>query len=207
MDTEAILNRFDALNIWKQGDQRAPHKPLLVLHALGRWQRGLAEVSFREAEPDLRGLLREFGPPRKSDHPEQPFWRLQNDGLWVVHAPPGLPLKTNDDIPRVVRPPLARGQGRILTRRSGGADRTARAGRRHRWPHPRPAFPRVAPPGHPGGGRAIEDAGRLAAAARSGVPAASVESPAGPIEGLARPERHGRPEPRSRYSNDQNLIP
>jgi putative restriction endonuclease len=46
-------------------------------------------------------LLQEFGPPRKSDHPEQPFWRLQNDGVWRVRAPSDLPLKTGDTIPRV----------------------------------------------------------------------------------------------------------
>ena len=101
MDTHAILTRFDDLNTWKQGDQRAPHKPLLVLYALGRWQQGKAEVSYVEAEPDLAALLREFGPPRKSDHPEQPFWRLQRDGVWTVNAPAGMPLKTGDDIARV----------------------------------------------------------------------------------------------------------
>src|SRR5437763_14533262 len=98
---DAILARFDGLNTWRQGDQRAPHKPLLVLYALGRWQQGKAEVTFKEAEPDLTALLREFGPPRKSDHPEQPFWRLQRDGVWTVNAPANLPLKTGDDIPRV----------------------------------------------------------------------------------------------------------
>ncbi len=74
---------------------------VLVLYALGRWQQGKAEVTFKEAEPALTTLLREFGPPRKSDHPEQPFWRLQRDNVWVVHTPPGLPMKTGDDIPRV----------------------------------------------------------------------------------------------------------
>ena len=59
----------------------APHKPLLVLYALGRWQAGQKDVAFRQAETDLTALLREFGPPRKSDHPEQPFWRLQRDGV------------------------------------------------------------------------------------------------------------------------------
>jgi putative restriction endonuclease len=54
-----------------------------------------------QVEPDLTALLREFGPPRKSDHPEQPFWRLQRDGVWTVHAPAGLVLKTGDDIPRI----------------------------------------------------------------------------------------------------------
>jgi putative restriction endonuclease len=101
MNHEALLKRFDALNIWRQGDQRAPHKPLLVLYALGRWQQGKAQVTFKEAEPDLTALLREFGPPRKSDHPEQPFWRLQRDGVWTVTAPADLPLKTGDDIPRL----------------------------------------------------------------------------------------------------------
>src|SRR3954451_16356772 len=101
MSSDAILGRFDDLGVWKQGDQRAPHKPLLVLYALGRWQRGQTEVTFRQAEPELTALLREFGPPRKSDHPEQPFWRLQHDGVWVVHTPGGLALKTGDTIPRV----------------------------------------------------------------------------------------------------------
>jgi putative restriction endonuclease len=101
MSDDATIKRFEALNVWKQGDQRAPHKPLLVLYALGRWQRGLAEVTFREAEPELAALLREFGPPRRSDHPEQPFWRLQRDGVWAVHAPEAMPLKAGDTIPRV----------------------------------------------------------------------------------------------------------
>ena len=34
--SDTVLKRFEVLNIWKQGDQRAPHKPLLVLYALGR---------------------------------------------------------------------------------------------------------------------------------------------------------------------------
>jgi putative restriction endonuclease len=36
----AVLRQFDQLNVWSRGDQRAPHKPLLVLYALGRWSRG-----------------------------------------------------------------------------------------------------------------------------------------------------------------------
>jgi len=98
---KAILERFEKINIWKKGDQRAPHKPLLILYALGRWQQGLKEITFREAEPDLKRLLQRFGRPRKSDHPEQPFWRLQRNHVWTVHAPEGMPLKTGQDIPTV----------------------------------------------------------------------------------------------------------
>lgn len=98
---DGVLEQFNAISVWKQGDQRAPHKPLLILYALGQWQRGLPEVTFLEAEPALTDLLQRFGPRRKSDHPEQPFWRLQNDGVWAVQAPAPLPLKTGDTIPRV----------------------------------------------------------------------------------------------------------
>src|SRR3954451_20874380 len=101
MGRASIPKRFDELGVWKQGDQRAPHKPLLVLYALGRWQAGQKDVTFHQVEPDLTSLRREFGPPRKSDHHEQPLWRLQRDGVWTVHAPAGLALKKGDDLPRV----------------------------------------------------------------------------------------------------------
>src|SRR6202140_1084502 len=97
----SVLQEFDDLSIWKKGDQRAPHKPLLILYALGRWQRGLPEVTFLETELELTALLREFGPPRRSDHPEQPFWRLPNDGVWNVTAPAGLATKKRGHIPLV----------------------------------------------------------------------------------------------------------
>src|SRR5262249_50402985 len=67
--------------------QRAPHKPLLVLYALGRWSHGdTGAIPFRDVDRDLTPMLREFGPPRQSYHPEYPFWRLQNDGVWAVTA-------------------------------------------------------------------------------------------------------------------------
>jgi putative restriction endonuclease len=102
MTSQGILQQFDTLNIWSRGDQRAPHKPLLVLYALGKWSRGeTAPIPFREVERDLTGLLKEFGPSRKSYHPEYPFWRLQNDGVWTVRA--SGPLKSrqgNTDPPK-----------------------------------------------------------------------------------------------------------
>ena len=85
MNPEAIRQRIDRLNVWKQGGQRAPHKPLLLLYALGRCLREEDRlIPYDEVDRDLRKLLTEFGPSRKSYHPEYPFWRLQNDGLWEV---------------------------------------------------------------------------------------------------------------------------
>jgi putative restriction endonuclease len=88
------------LHTWKRGGARAVHKPLLTLMLLARAQRGGgSEVGFAEIEPDLLRLLQEFGPPRKSHHPEYPFWYLQNDGYWVVKAADALPRRKGKDQP------------------------------------------------------------------------------------------------------------
>ncbi len=87
MSRHDIFDAFDALNIWSRGSERAPHKPLLVLYALGRWSRGDHEkIPFSDVDAALTPLLQEFGPSRRSHHPEYPFWRLQNDGVWHLEA-------------------------------------------------------------------------------------------------------------------------
>src|SRR5262249_39655594 len=87
MTSEVILHQFDRLNVWSRGGQRAPHKPLLALYALGRWSRGdRGEIPFHEAERGLEGLLPEFGPERRSYHPEYPFWHRRSAGAGVVGA-------------------------------------------------------------------------------------------------------------------------
>jgi putative restriction endonuclease len=98
---DEVLEAFDRLAVWRRGDQRAPHKPLLVLYALGRLARGDTDaVPFREVDGDLTGLLREFGPSRQSYHPEYPFWRLQNDGVWQVQATGKLTARQSNTDPR-----------------------------------------------------------------------------------------------------------
>jgi putative restriction endonuclease len=86
MTREEIERQFGQLQVWRRGDERAPHKPLLILFALGQLLRGRTEVTFAEVDERLGQLLREFGPPRQSVHPEYPFWRLQTDGVWEVRA-------------------------------------------------------------------------------------------------------------------------
>jgi putative restriction endonuclease len=71
--TDAVSG-FARLRVWERAGVRAPHKPLLVLYALGRWANGEKAVPFAEAAAPLRALLAEFGPPRRSYHPEYPFW-------------------------------------------------------------------------------------------------------------------------------------
>lgn len=52
METNVILSRSADLNVWRQDDQSAPHKPLLVLDAR-LVAAGQDEVTIAEAEPDL----------------------------------------------------------------------------------------------------------------------------------------------------------
>ncbi|HEY3298705.1 MAG TPA: HNH endonuclease [Armatimonadota bacterium] len=85
VEKRTILESVRRLNTWHRGEERAPHKPLLLLLALARVANHSGRLtSFEEIEPRLRALLEEFGPPRISVHPEYPFWRLQSDGLWEV---------------------------------------------------------------------------------------------------------------------------
>jgi putative restriction endonuclease len=91
MTARDVLEKFDALNIWSRGGERAVNKPLLLLFALGRWSQGdEVDLPYTEVEDKLRKLLMEFGPPRHTVHPEYAFYRLQNDGVWTVHTPAGL---------------------------------------------------------------------------------------------------------------------
>ena len=81
------LEKFEGISVWTRKGQRAPHKPLLLLIALGRLQQGEnPQMPFVDIEPQLRKLLVEFGPTRQSYHPEYPFWALQQDGLWVLKS-------------------------------------------------------------------------------------------------------------------------
>ncbi|MDX1645062.1 MAG: HNH endonuclease [Thermoanaerobaculia bacterium] len=87
MKRTEFLDRLAAIRRWKSGGQRAPHKPLLLLLALARVQRGEDRlVPFTEVEERLERLLVDFGPPRKSHHPEYPFWHLRSDGLWTLEG-------------------------------------------------------------------------------------------------------------------------
>jgi putative restriction endonuclease len=85
MDTEQVKRLFTNINVWKRGTERAPHKPLLLLYALGKCQRGETRtIAYADIDPALQRLLHEYGPSRKAYRSEYPFWRLQHDGVWEL---------------------------------------------------------------------------------------------------------------------------
>ena len=90
------LKRIGGIRQWVRRGERAPHKPLLLLYAMGRLQRtGSSEVTYVDAEPALAELLRNFGPPGRKTSPAYPFHHLQTDGLWTLASPGGSDLGAN----------------------------------------------------------------------------------------------------------------
>lgn len=73
------------MKLWKRGGERAPHKPLLVLYAIGRLLQGEERLlPYADVDKELGSLLREYGPKRQNYQTQQPFWRLQNNGVWEI---------------------------------------------------------------------------------------------------------------------------
>jgi putative restriction endonuclease len=91
MTRTPILQKFDGIRVWQQGDKRAPHKPLLLLLALGRLQRQEAPiVEFSQIDAPLKTLIDEFGPSGAGKNRHFPFWHLASDadgGLWQLAGP------------------------------------------------------------------------------------------------------------------------
>ncbi|MFI6584823.1 phosphorothioated DNA-binding restriction endonuclease [Embleya sp. NPDC050493] len=74
------------LRQWTNNGVRAPHKPLLLLYALGRYQQDAdQELVYSAIEADLKRLLAEYGPGNRST-PAYPFHHLVSDGVWEVRT-------------------------------------------------------------------------------------------------------------------------
>ncbi|MET9291629.1 phosphorothioated DNA-binding restriction endonuclease [Streptomyces sp. NPDC003077] len=83
------LERTAKLRQWSRSGTRAPHKPLLFLYALGRFQQDAdGELRYTAVEEDLKQLLAEYGPPNKTT-PAYPFHHLVSDEVWEVRTDRG----------------------------------------------------------------------------------------------------------------------
>ncbi len=81
MEATELKEKISNLSIWKKNGQRAPHKPLLILLGLAQLQQNNTILPYEQVRGKLKKLLIEFGPPRKSYHPEEPFVR---HGIWTL---------------------------------------------------------------------------------------------------------------------------
>lgn len=91
MDRKTLIQEFEDLKVWKKGDAREPHKPLLVFYAVGALLKGKSRLlPYSEIDENLENLLRKLntsGSPRGTNYP---FWRLRNDGVWEVAGAEGI---------------------------------------------------------------------------------------------------------------------
>ena len=85
---DQVIATLTSFRQYQRDGQRVPHKPLLVLLALGRLaETGSSEIAWSEAEVRLADLITEFGPPSKTGRPQSaayPFTRLRADGVWLL---------------------------------------------------------------------------------------------------------------------------
>ena len=85
---EGWVDRVSALKQYQHNGKRVPHKPLLVLMALGRLaETGSSELPWSVAEERLADLIAEFGPATSTGRRQSaayPFTRLRTDGVWTL---------------------------------------------------------------------------------------------------------------------------
>ena len=69
-----LQHAIENITIWRKGEQRAPHKPLLLLYVLSQYQRGHARMFdyASEIRDELHSLLERFGPQRRQYQPDMP---------------------------------------------------------------------------------------------------------------------------------------
>ena len=85
---DEVLTRLASLRQHQQGGQRSPHKPLLVLLALGHLHvYGTSELYWSNVETRLADLITEFGRSSKTSRTQSaayPFTRLRSDNVWIL---------------------------------------------------------------------------------------------------------------------------
>jgi putative restriction endonuclease len=102
MDRTEFLRRLSRLRRAQVGNQRVPHKPLLLLWLFGRFATtGITLVSYREAEEPVSRLINDFGPPvtspsRARQRAAMPFVHLERE-VWDLRDEHGREL--GPDVP------------------------------------------------------------------------------------------------------------
>ncbi len=87
LNADQTIALFEGLRRAQSNGRYAPHKPLLVLLALARIQRGDARlVPFADVDKPLQNLLAEFGPSGSAKSRHYPYWHLDR-ALWQVNGP------------------------------------------------------------------------------------------------------------------------
>lgn len=123
------VERLTAIRQFSKDGKRAPHKPLLILLALGRLTRtGSSALPWSEVETELGSLLNAYGLGKGgADGASYPFIRLRTDGFWKLDREVGV----NDSAAALRAAPvtgrLEAGLEQALTANPAELNRAARA--------------------------------------------------------------------------------
>lgn len=89
MTLDDFLDEFRRQRVFVQHGQRAPHKALALLYAMGRLQGGERMTRYQDGAAAIAALLERFGPRRDVQRPSQPIWRLRPRGATRHVGVPG----------------------------------------------------------------------------------------------------------------------
>ena len=93
-----LLQTVQTIRVASRQGRPSPHKPLLLLLAIGRHLNGHDTlVAFEQIEADLNSLIRRYGLPNSRENAHYPFWRLQDDGLWRIDRPELVGMSSSGD--------------------------------------------------------------------------------------------------------------
>lgn len=109
MSEAEVLACLSTLRRHQHAGQRSPHKPLLVLFALGQLTAtGSTALAWPDVWEKLADLIRDYGPPSATSPAQRaayPFTRLRSDKIWTLdHDVPMdrvQPLTTNQVVGRL----------------------------------------------------------------------------------------------------------
>lgn len=88
MDAKSkLLQQIRKIKVWSKNDRISVHKPLLILYALSLYKKNIQELQYDDIEKPITDLLNDFGGSNSRQTPSYPFWRLRNDGFWVIDKP------------------------------------------------------------------------------------------------------------------------
>lgn len=96
-----LLDKIQSISRWRRGDERAPHKPLMLLYVLSEYKKGHERLFHYAQEVDrpVKALLMQYGPTRSTYNPHYPFWRLANeaDPFWEIENGEKCQLSSSGD--------------------------------------------------------------------------------------------------------------
>lgn len=89
------MSLFNDINMYKNGQHIAKHKPLLILYLLGRAiNSGEVNFTYSNIYEDANDFLSSFGASPKVNYP---MWRLRNDNILLFHEENSISQNSSGD--------------------------------------------------------------------------------------------------------------